>query len=310
MSLTQLRYFLAIARAGTMSGASRHIGIAQPALSLQVARLEEELGQTLFVRHGRGMTLTEMGQRLQGWAVEILRQVDLAKEDLSSDTDSPSGTVSVGMATAANMAFSVDLLMLARKRCPRLRVQHVESMSGFLLEWVERGRIDMAVVYDVPPHASLVVETLMEEELYLVTGAEAASPADGEAVPFATLATLPLIIPGRQHRLGQLLHRLATLQEIDLDVTAEVDSTYAIKELVRRGEGFSILSLHAVQEEIARGELRVVPIDRPAIRRSIDLVTHPLRRLNPSVGAIRKIMLELVAKLPVREGRGAPTTGL
>ena len=295
MTLTQLRYFLSIVDAGTMSGASRQVGIAQPAISLQLARLEEELGQTLFVRHGRGMTPTEMGQRLHGWAIEILRQVDLAKEDLSGDPDSPSGTVSIGMSTAANMAFSVDLLMLARRRFPKLRVQHVESMSGFLLEWVERGRIDMAVVYDVPPHAFLVVETLMKEELYLIASSAMATPYGASTLPFDALSTVPLIIPGRQHRLGQLLHRLAEAQGVDLQIVAEVDSTYSIKKLVSRREGFSILSLHAVQEELDRGELRAIPIREPAVTRSVDLVINPMRRLNSSVLAMRNLLAELVS---------------
>lgn len=292
MTLTQLRYFLAIAGAGTMSAAARQIGIAQPALSLQLAHLEGELGQTLFVRHGRGMRLTEMGQRLRSRAVEILRHVELAREELSDDGGSPSGTVSIGMATAANMAFSVDLLISVRQRFPRLRLQLVESMSGFLLEWVERGRIDMALVYDVPPDGPLGIERLATEELHLIAG-PGAGP-DGSAVAFADLASLPLIVPGRQHRLGQLIDRLATVRKVRLNVVAEVDSTYSIKKLVARGQGFSILSWHAVQEEVERGELRALAVGDPAITRSIDLAINPLRRIDPSVAAVRRTLTEMV----------------
>ena len=280
-----------------MSAAARQIGIAQPALSLQLAHLEEELGQTLFVRHGRGMRLTEMGQRLQGRAVEILRHVELAREELSEGGASPSGTVSIGMATAANMAFSVDLLVSIRHRFPRLKVQLVESMSGFLLEWVERGRIDMAIVYDVPSSGPLVLERLATEELHLI-----ASPrADvGTVVTFGDLARLPLIVPGKQHGLGQLIDRLAVLQRVSLNIVAEVDSTYSIKKLVGRDQGFSVLSRHAVQEEVERGELRALTVRDPSITRSIDLVINPLRRIDPSVAAVRKTLTEMV-RLGTRE---------
>lgn len=293
MTLTQLRYFLGIAAAGTMSGAARQIGIAQPALSSQIAHLEAELGHALFVRHGRGMTLTEVGQRLRRRAVEILRQVELTKDELSASAESPSGTVVVGMATAANMAFSVDLLISARRRFPRLKVQLVESMSGFLLEWVERGRIDMAIVYDVIPHTALPVEHLATENLYLIAcpGADAAAKP---VVRFADLAGLSLIVPGTQHRLGQLIQQMAVAHNIPLDIMAEVDSTFSIKKLVSRGEGYSILSAHAVQEEIERGELAAIPIEAPAITRSIDLVIHPLRKLDPSVKIIAKLISDMV----------------
>ena len=299
MTLTQLRYFLAIGRAGTMSAAARQIGIAQPALSLQLAHLEGELGQTLFVRHGRGMRLTEMGSRLQGRAIEILRHVELAREELSDGGASPSGTVSIGMATAANMAFSVDLLVSVRRRFPRLKLQLVESMSGFLLEWVERGRIDMALVYDVPASGPLGIERLATEELHLIAGPGAGPP--GAALSFADLAGLPLIVPGRQHRLRQLIDRLAALQGVRLDVAAEVDSTYSIKKLVARNDGFSILSWHAVQEEVERGELRALTVGHPASARAIDLAINPLRRVDPSVVAVRETLTELV-RLRTREG--------
>ena len=302
MTLVQLRYFLAIATAGTMSGAARQIGIAQPALSLQLANLEGELGQRLFVRHGRGMTLTEMGLRLRGRAIDILRHVELARDELSEDAESPVGTVAVGMATAATMAFAVDFHLSVRRRYPRLNVQLVESMSGFLLEWVERGRIDLAVVYDVPAPTAPGVEHLAKEELYLIAG-PGSDLAALAALPFRDLRRLPLILPGRQHRLGQLVHRAAASQKMSLDVVAEVDSTYAIKKLVERGEGYSILSRHTVEEEVARGELHAIAIADPAIIRSIDLVLYTLRRLDPSVTAARKTLIDTVAARMRRAAR-------
>lgn len=305
MTLTQLRYFLGIATSGTMSAAARQVGIAQPALSSQLARLEQELGQALFVRHGRGMTLTEAGQRLQGRAIEILRQVELTRDELSGDAGSPAGTVVVGMATAANMAFSVDLFISARRKFPRLTIQLVESMSGFLLEWVERGRVDMAVVYDAAPHAALSVERLGTERLYLIAAPEAGIKSKS-TISFADLADLPLIIPGKQHRLGQLIHRLAAAQKVQLTILAQVDSTYSIKKLVSRGEGYSILSVHTVQEEINRGELRAIMIEEPTITRSIDLVLNPLQKLDLSVTVIRKLLIEMVRVEPERASVVAP----
>ena len=305
MTLTQLRYFLGIATSGTMSAAARQVGIAQPALSSQLARLEQELGQALFVRHGRGMTLTEAGQRLQGRATEILRQVELTRDELSGDAGSPAGTVVVGMATAANMAFSVDLFISVRRKFPRLTIQLVESMSGFLLEWVERGRIDMAVIYDAAPHAALSVERLGTERLYLIAAPEA-DVRSKSVISFADLADLPLIVPGKQHRLGQLIHRLAAAQDVRLSVLAEVDSTYSIKKLVSCGEGYSILSAYTVQEEINRGELRAIMIESPTITRSIDLVLNPLRKLDSSVAVVRKLLIEMVRVEPQRTTVVAP----
>ncbi len=295
MTLVQLRYFLGIIASGTMSGAARHVGVAQPALSLQIANLEAELGHKLFIRHGRGMALTQAGQRLKGRAIEILRQVELTRDELLGDSTSPSGTVAVGMATAANMAFSVGLITAARRRYPRLELQLVESMSGFLLEWVERGRIDMAIVYDATAHAGLSVERLATERLYLIAGR--AGPPLRPEIAFAELASLPLIMPGRQHRLGQLIQQIAAIQGVDLHIAVEVDSTYTIKKLVSAGEGYSILSSHAVQEEVDRAELRAISINDPPISRSIDLVINPLRKVDPSVTVISRMIAGMVRQV-------------
>lgn len=83
MTLSQLRYFLAAAQAGSLSRAAERIRIAQPALSQQLSGLEREFGQVLFLRHSRGVTLTEAGHRLQERAIEILRQLDLVHDELA-----------------------------------------------------------------------------------------------------------------------------------------------------------------------------------------------------------------------------------
>ena len=131
----------------------------------------------------------------------------------------------------------------------------------------------------------------------MIAGSGAAAAAR-HAVRFADLGSLPLIVPGKQHRLGQLIQQMAAAQRVSLDIVAEVDSTYTIKKLVGRGEGYSILSAHAVQEEVERGELRAVPIEGPAITRSIDLVTNPLRKLNPSVAAVGRSIAQMVRMGP------------
>ena len=88
-----------------------------------------------------------------------------------------------------------------------------------------------------------------------------------------------------------------------LNGVAEVDSTYSIKKLVARNEGFSILSWHAVQEEVERGELRALSVGDPAITRSIDLAINPLRRADPSVAAVRTALVEMV-RTRMREASG------
>ena len=131
VTLAQLKYFLAIVRAGSLSGAARDVFIAQPALSHQLQLLEQELGQQLFVRYARGVRLTDSGRRFQERAIAVLRQVESIKAELAAPVGEVIGEVVVGMAIAANMGFSVACYEEVGRRHPGVRLRLVESMSGF-----------------------------------------------------------------------------------------------------------------------------------------------------------------------------------
>ena len=294
MTLSQLRYFLAAIQAGSISKAAMQVRVAQPALSQQLALLESEFGQALFMRHARGVTPTEAGRRLGERAIEILRQVDLTYDELAVDTASPVGAVALGMATAFNMAFSVEVLMQTKRRFPRIRLHLVESMSGFLREWTERGRIDLSVIYETPPSPGLHTEVLGVEELFLVA-LPAMARRLGGMVPFDSLPQLPLVLPGQAHGLRALLDRRAAEAGFVLTVPFEVDSTYTIKGLVAVGAGCSILSAHAVRDEVAAGTLATIPIGPPGISRSVQLATGQGRRTDPSVAAVAGVIREVIA---------------
>ena len=294
MTLTQLRYFLAAMQAGSISRAALQVRVAQPGLSQQLALLEAEFGQALFVRHARGVTPTEAGRRLAERALEILRQVELTHDELAVDAASPVGAVALGMATAFNMAFSVEVLTRAQQRFPRIRLHLVESMSGFLREWTERGRIDLSVIYETPLNPSVHTERLGMEELFLVAPPALAARL-GPVVPFASLPGLALVLPGRAHALRVLLEGRAADAGVALSVAFEVDSTYTIKGLVAAGMGCSILSMHAVRDEVAAGSLAAIPIGAPGIARSVQLATGQRRRSDPSVMAVAGIIREVIA---------------
>lgn len=294
LTLTQLRYFLVAVQAGSISRAAAQVRVAQPALSQQLGLLEAEFGQALLLRHARGVTPTEAGRRLRERATEILRQVELTRDELAVDARSPVGAVALGMATAANMAFSVEVLTRVRARFPRIRLHLVESMSGFLREWTERGRIDLSVIYEAPRSPGLRLEPLRDEDLFLIAS-PACAAGFGEAVEFKGLASLPLMLPAPAHGLRMLVDRKAAEGGITLDIRHEIDSTYTIKRLVAQDAGCSILSRHAVQDELAAGTLAAIRIGPPGISRSIQLVLHPARAADPSVAAVRGIVREVVA---------------
>ncbi len=290
LTLIQLRYFLAVVRAGSLSGAARQVSVAQPALSHQIVQLEAELGRDLFHRHARGMNLTAAGARLRDRAVEIIRQVDGTKDELTSTNASPVGTVKLGMATAVNMALSVPLFRASLARYPHVRLHLVESMSGYLLEWAERGQIDLAIAYDIAASSRLHVETLGREELLLVAPPSMIRDL-APRIGIADLRKRALILPGFPHSLRHLVDRVASEAAVQLDIVAEVDSTYSIKKLVAEGLGCAILSRHAVQPEVDAGELLAIPIDGVALHRQVQLGLNLNRMNDPAVRSVSRLII-------------------
>lgn len=293
MTLTQLRYFLAAVRYGSISAAAQHIHVAQPALSQRLKQLEDELGESLFVRHSRGVALTQAGEYLYGQAQEIVQRVDTLGQTFRSSQDNPFGRVRVGLSTAVNTRLCVPLIERCAALYPNVELSLSESMSGTLLEWVQEGRVDVAVVYDVPVEAGLEVMRLGSECLYLVTSAQQLKqltmPLDLEQV-----LGLPLILPAFPQTLRVMIEQTfqSQLGQIPSDVQ-DVDSTYAIKKLVIASKGYSILSKHSLQDELMRKELQIIPFASGLFQRSINVVSRKDQAAEVVVRAVRGVVQEV-----------------
>lgn len=295
MTLTQLRYFLAVIRCGSISGAAAQIHVAQPAISQRLRQLEEELGQTLYKRLPRGIELTPAGHHLKAHALEILRRVDSVQDDFKSSDVNPIGRVTLGMSTAINSKFCVAVLEHASHSYPNIKLTLTEHMSGTLLEWAENGRVDLAVVYDVPSNTPLSTHSLGKENLYLVTDV-AFKQRLPETVSLADILEMELILPAFPQTLRLMIERTFSERVGKAPkVLLDVDSTYAIKKLVAAGKGQSILSIHSVGDELRHGELAITPIADPPVSRTINLVAYRPRANDAAVRAVHRVVEAVLA---------------
>lgn len=290
MDIRQLRYFVAIVEHGSFSRAATVLNVAQPALSLHVRNMEEALGTPLLHRNPRGVTVTEAGAILLRHARGILDQLALGEEEIRGRLNDPSGTVKLGLPGTISHILAVPLITAARARWPKIRLRIAEAMSGFVLEWMRDGRIDLAVLYDAVEDHGIRTERLLEEDLLFFGPAqgtaEAGLPAPGEPLTFATLARMPLILPGEGHGLRDLLTRTAREEGVTLDTVMDVDSYNNIKELVAEGLGFSVLPEHAIAREVVAGRLQLWPVRDPPLHRSVYLARPGDRPVTSAAQAI------------------------
>ena len=307
MDIRQLRYFVSIADRGSLSSASEHLGVAQPSLSQHMMHIEVELGVQLLVRSTRGVTMTESGKRLYDHAQGILKSVEAAVADLREHAGDLRGPVSFAFPSSVSNVLTVPLSETIRNDYPKVQLRAMDAMSGYVQAWLTEGAIDFGILYDVNAVRHLHFRPLLVESLFLVAAADSWSGAVGadgialEPVSLADAVGLGLVLPHRSHGLREMIERFAEARQIRVAVALEMDSLSQIKVLVARGSAYAILAHAAVSEEIRRGELVLVPIRDPVMRRTVYIVTNPARPMTRAAREVARIAGEIVVEL-VRKG--------
>lgn len=148
MEFRQLRYFLAVAEAGSLTAASRRIHVAQPALTRQIRLLEEDLGTRLFERQARGMVMTVAGRALVEEARELLAHRDQLRGRLSALGSGISGRLSLGITVTHLWVPRVSSLLADfRRRYPDIALEVYPLLSGPTLERLREGTLDAGLLY-------------------------------------------------------------------------------------------------------------------------------------------------------------------
>lgn len=279
MDLKQLEYFVHVADAGSFSRAAQLLSVAQPALSRQIRGLEVELRQTLFLRNGRGVTLTAPGSRLLAHARGILQQVRSAKADLDESRAAPVGRVAVGLPPTVGRILSGPLVTEFRERFPRADISIVEGLTVHILEWLALGRVDVGVVYNPPASPNVELAPLAEQPLFLIAPAPARGSAGRETVSLKNLPQFPLIIPSRPHTVRMLVESRLAAVGLKPQIALEVDGVRAILDLVQRGYGFGVLARSALSEPGDAEKLVARAIVRPELRSVMAVATSAQRPL-------------------------------
>lgn len=303
MDLRHLRYFVAIVDYSSLSKAANHLFVAQPALSQHIRHMEDELEVSLLHRTPKGVTPTDAGQRLYKHAKILLSMAAELPDTVRDAVANPVGEVRVGMSGTVSELLSVPLIQAARKVYPGIRIRPVEAMSGYVLDWLRRGDVDVALVYASADPKGVAVHHVLTESLCLF-GAPDALPGDASpmsTLPLAEVLKLDLITPGLANGLRGLIEEAALTIQTPVKPILEIDSYIQIKKLGLVGAGYGILPETAVEQEVRAGLLNKWLIDKPPLRRSIYLTYSDERQLSTATRAITRLVWSVSRQL-VKDG--------
>ncbi|HDS1789260.1 LysR family transcriptional regulator [Pseudomonas alloputida] len=279
MDLKQLECFVRVAEFGGFTKASATLNLSQSVVSRQVRQLEVELQQHLLQRNGRGVTLTPAGARLFEHGQGILRQLQVAREDLQEQRDSPNGKVVIGLPPSIARRHTVGIVTEFQRLFPGCALGIKEGLSHSMREWLLLGRLDFALLYNPAQNSQLSFEPVQSEPLWLVSSANMPLPAE---VELSTLGDYPLIIPSQPHSLRRLIESEAARYQVELNVRLEIDGIFSLLDLVAIGAGHAVLSQVALEGPYVPPGLHSAPIVNPTINTHLFVATanqRPLTRL-------------------------------
>jgi len=260
MDLRQIEYFVRVAELGSFTRASVALGIAQPALSRQVRLLEVELEQSLLIRTGRGVRMTEAGKAMLEQGRGVLHQVSRLRDELGRIRGGVAGGVNLGLPPSLSRLVSVPLVRAATRELPGVRLSISEGLTVSIQDALTSGQVDVALLYHLNPaaHPDIAAEYLREEPLYLFSRYRVRQHA--KPMPLAALAALALVIPRRPNAFRVLVEDALAALGHPLQIAMEADGIDAILGLVADGVGSAVLGASAVATAARSGRYRVHPI--------------------------------------------------
>ena len=297
MDIRRLRYFVQIVESGSLSKASRQLFVVQPALSQQMARLEEEVGKPLLVRSVRGVVPTENGEALYHHAKFVLRQLDEAVLVARRDYTQIGGRVALGLAPDTASIVGLPLLRHLKEKYPGILLNVVVSLPIHLEERARQSQLDLAILFSTTAASELTYEHLLDEDVVVIIPANSPLvPRRKRSMTLAEAAALPLVLSSPQHNLRRRIMREFERANLQPNVVAEIDSLELVMRYVAEGGGATIQSISATHTSGPPDGWRCLPISGEMTRPNY-LYALPIQKLSVSASVVRTELKHIVRQL-------------
>lgn len=301
ISIRQLHYLVAVVDAGSFSAAADQIHVAQPALSRQIAMLEEQLSLRLLNRSRKGVTLTEGGIRLYNMARGMLERLGSVQAELRASEKRPAGVVNIALPPSVASMLVPKIVRELESRYPEITLRVEDGLSLENGRSLEAALLDFGIVPTADELVDVEYEPLVRESLLLVERRHVARRVP-TTITFGQMAKLKLIVPPRSFHTRRVLDDAAHAAHLKLNIAYEQRSATTIMSLVRDGLGATITHSPAIEQFWAPGAVSARRIVRPEITRTISLARPSRRALSFAAQAVYDVVKRFAVEA-VKEGR-------
>lgn len=296
MDTTAFEYFHFVARHGSIARAATELGMEPSTLTRHIGRLETDMGARLFHRNGRGMVPTEIGAQLLDEVTRLMDSLNSTKRLAAQlAAGGPAQISLMAQPTIAQTCFGAIGGAL-KSRFPRAGVRLEEAYGHEIVAKLQQGDVDLALLYVPLQDQGLAHDVLFQERLHCVMPGRWTLGA--EEIDTAAVLDLPLILPSTAHGLRGLVADWSNRHGKALKVPLECDgSSCMARRLVQAGLGCTVLPLASVQEDVAAGRLRSVPIAGPQALRTVAMATSKNRPSLPGLWDVMQVARTEIARL-------------
>ncbi|WP_295583366.1 LysR family transcriptional regulator [uncultured Lamprocystis sp.] len=295
ITLRQLRVFEAVARHLSYTKASQELHLSQPAVSMQVRQLEDDVGIPLFEKLGKKTELTEAGRELFNYSRSINRSLLELEEVMQALKGVSRGGLHLAVASTVNY-FAPRLLAVFHQRypgiAPRLDVTNREA----LIRLLENNSIDLALMGFPPTEVEVESEAFMPNPLVVI--APPTHPLVGQPdIALTRLAQETFVMRETGSGTRLAMERFFKEQGMPIRHGMQMTRNEAVKQAVRSGLGLSVVSLHTIELELETGRLKILDVAGFPLLRQWHLVYRRAKRLSPAARAFRDFVVQEAAQI-------------
>jgi len=289
-----LKLFLEVADLGSFSKAAVARRTVQSHISRQISELERECGARLFRRTGRGVVLTDLGERIAPRVRTWLAETDQLVNDIRSSARVPIGEVRIGILPSAAHPLFTTVYERTRGQYPGIRLSVREGQGAELDALLDSGAVDLAILLRNEKSARGDEQPLAAVDTFLI-GAPNDEVTRTPTIAFSRLDRLPLVLPSRPSPWRHLLDEVSRRKGVTLNVVLEADSVAIQKQVAASGAAYTILGPYAMMQDAREGRLQASRIVNPDLKR---FVTLAMPKKGPLTLACRVVaqLVQQVAK--------------
>jgi DNA-binding transcriptional LysR family regulator len=292
MEYAAWKLFVDAAELGSLSKVALAYGTSQPHISRRISELEQECGGRLFQRTGRGVVLTELGQRIAPKVRAWLASTDELANDVRSSAGTPIGRVRIGSLPSTAHPLVSTLHKRLKERYPLIQLSVREGQGAQLETWLDDGSVDLAILYRIGATPTNGDTYLVETSTYLVSAAGDPLTAR-KTVPFSALHDLPLVLFCRPSTWRNHLEQIGAQRNVSLNVALEADSLSLQTHIVSQGGIYALLGPYAIAAASKDCRLQSSKLVDPVVTRHIALAMSRHGSLTLACRTVMQVVCEI-----------------